>query len=863
MLTTADSIQDLTPQEEKHLLADLLGQAQEEMYPLSLAQQRIWFVEQFAPSTSAYNVPVGLRLKGRLDRFALASSLQQIVRRHAILRTTFRIRDDLPVQVVAAEGQVGLSLKDLREFSGEGRESEAWRTANEEASVPFNLATGPLLRVTLLQLDEEEHILLCVFHHIVCDAWSIAIFLRELAALYDGCCDGQLASLAELPIQYGDYAQWQQEWAASELLAQDLGYWKKKLEGIPELLELTDRERPLEQTHYGASQSVAVPDSVIDSLKALARSGQATLFMVMLAAFQVLVHAYSGSEDIVLGVPVAGRGRVELESLIGFFVNTVVLRADLTGDPPFTHLLSRVRETTLEAFAHAEVPFERLVEELKPRRSMSYSPIFQVMFSTIKDGRPPNFGPLATAPYVLSAGGSAFDLSVHLIEDATGHWWVTLEYNIALFDYDRIGKMLKHYGILLSAIAQQPSWTISKLISRMHAERDPVQGPAESAPARSGNGRIRYRSPLPKAPSNSGVSASDALEQILTRIWERTLDVPHLGVHDDFFDLGGHSLLAARLVAEVQKVIGRKVPLAALFRGPTVASFAELIRQGQESNPDPLLMQIKAGRRDVPLFAIAAPGVDALGYALLARHIGEQHSLFKIQAYAENGSDVPYTAEELEAIAHEYLTALRAFQPQGPYCFIATCGGVHIAERMVQMLEARGEEVGMFGIIDTWVVENRYVRWLARFDSMGRRLWEASRLPIHAQLSLYPRAIARRLRSIVQRDPHTTNPWDRAYYPAKDFRPKQFHAPVLLFKRRKQPYFCTRDPQMGWGLRSVTGVEIYPIDGAHEAMLREPAVQIIGESIAQALDRLRIQTPAGHQEHSRLTPVASPVTPYA
>jgi thioesterase domain-containing protein len=864
MLPIPDSIQNLTPQEEKHLLAHLLSRANEEVYPLSLAQQRIWFIERFAPGTSAYNVTVGLRLKGRLDPLALRSSLRQIVHRHAILRTTFRIQNDRPVQVVAAEGKVELSLRDLRAVASANREAEAWREAKAEAAALFDLETGPLLRATLLQLDQEQHILFCVLHHIVCDAWSISIFLRELAALYSAHCEGRPASLAELPIQYGDYAQWQQEWAASELLAQDLCYWKKRLEDAPELLTLhTDRERPVEQTYDGASQSVPVPGSVIESLKGLARSSHATLFMVMLAAFQVLAHAYSGMEDIVLGIPVAGRGRVELESLIGFFVNTVVLRTDLSGDPTFSNLLARVREATLGAFAHTEAPFERLVEELKPRRSMSYSPIFQVMFSAIKDGRPPNFGPLSTAPYVLSSGGSPFDLSVNLIEDATGHWWVTLDYNTGLFDYDRIAKMLRHYDFLLSAIALQPDSTISALVLQMGAERKSIQVQVERVPAKLANRRVHQQSSSSKAASNTAARPNDALEQILVRIWEKVLGVPHIGVNDDFFDLGGHSLLAARLVGEVEKVIGRKVPLAALFRGPTLGSFAELIRQGQENNPDPLLMQIKAGRNAIPLFAIVAPGADALGYALLARHVGEQQSLFKIQSYAETSMLVPYTADELQTIAQTYVTALRVFQPQGPYCFIATCGGVHIAERMVHMLEAKEQEVGIFGIIDTWVIENRYVRWLARLDSMRHRLFDVSRLPAPVQISFYRRAIVRRLRSILRREQDHFNPWDRAYYPAKNFRPKQFRAPVMLFKRAKQPYFCSNDPQLGWGLRTVTGVEIHLINGAHEAMLREPAVRIIGESIAQALERLRMPAAADHYISSSVRPILPAVTSHA
>ncbi len=835
---TADLTQNLTPEERKHLLAHLLSPPEAEAYPLSLAQQRIWFLEQFVPGTSAYNVPVGLRLKGTLDRRALLSSLGQIVERHSILRTTFRMEENQTVQVVAAECAVSLSFQDFGTVPHPARESEVWQAARQETAAPFDLAAGPLIRATLFRLDDEQHVLVCVLHHIVCDAWSIAIFLREWAALYSAACTGEPANLPELAIQYSDYAQWQREWAESEVLAEDVVYWKRKLAGIPERLELpTDRERPPEQTYDGQSQTIPLPDALVEDLKALARSNHATLFMVMVAAFQVLASAYSGSEDIALGIPVAGRGRLEIEGLIGFFVNTVVLRTDLTGDPSFITLLARVRETALEALAHAEIPFERLVEELRPARSMSHNPLFQVMCSAIKDARPPDFGPLATAPYALSSGGSPFDLSVNLIEDTAEHGWVTFEYNTALFDYARVAIMMQHYVVLLSAIVQEPASALSVLMSQMHGQREASE--VERAPAIIVRPRIVHKPTPSSAAPNPGRGTPDALEQILSRIWEKTLERAPIGLHDDFFDLGGHSLLAARLVSEVEKIIGRKVPLAALFRGPTLGSFAELIRQGAENNPDPLLMQVKAGSHRIPLFAIAAPGVDTLGFALLARHIGEHHSMFKIQSHAEQSATLPYTEEELRSIAAEYVTAMRTFQPRGPYCLVATCGGVHIAERMVHLLEARGHEVGAFAIIDTWVLENRYIRSLARLDSLYQRISAVSRTPLKAQLSFYRRAVATRLRRYIARpELELTNPWDRTYYPPADFRPRQFDAAVLLFKRPRQPYFCTRDPQMGWGLRSRAGVDVHPIKAAHEAMLREPAVEIIGQRLAQALDRL-------------------------
>jgi len=835
----------LSLRERKELLAELLSRKPSQLFPLSLAQQRLWFLDQLEPGNPAYNVPFGLRLRGKLDRDVLRSSVQEIVGRHEILRTTFRLEGADPVQVVAADSVIEIPLVDLTAMPAGNRESVAYQTATTEARIPFDLAAGPLLRLKLIRLSAEEHILVCVMHHIVCDGWSLGIFTRELAALYDHHGGGQPSSLAGLPIQYGDYATWQRKWVRGDFLADQIQYWKQRLAGIAGYLELpADRVRPPEQTYDGASQTIAVPTKLIRDLTVLGRTRQATLFMVMVAAFKVLLHSCSTAQDILVGVPVAGRNHVELEDLIGFFVNTIVLRTNLSGDPQFSDLLLDLREVSLGAFAHVDVPFEKLVEELNPPRTLSYNPVFQVMFSAINAGRLPQFGDLAASSYVITTGTSAFDLSMDFIEDVDDRWWLKIEYNTRLFDYARMARMLRDYLTLLDAIRSQPELRLSELVALLEVEGDTslhisagARGnthPTALSEARGGSSRGRDESESP-----------DALEQILLQIWKRVLGVSKVGMHDDFFDLGGHSLLAAHLMSEVQKAVGRKIPVAVLFRSSTFDSFVEAIRQGRKWAPDPLLMQIQAGSREPSVFAVAAPGVDTLGYALLARHIGSEQPFYKLQAYAPTSSLLPYTIGELKTMAHEYIGAMRAIRPEGPYFLIAACGGVHIAEQMVLELEADGRDVGLLALIDTWVLQNRQIRWLARIDYFYHRFQYLSQLSLPAQLSSYRAGIAKRLRRLVRRETEPPSPWVKAFWPGKDFHPRQFQARILLFKRPRQPYFYVKDREMGWGARSKGGVEICLINAAHEEMLREPAVRTIAEKLRDTLRHLKGRSPEG------------------
>jgi amino acid adenylation domain-containing protein len=432
--------------------------------PLSFAQQRLWFIEQLQPGSSVNNIPVAFRLAGSLNVTALEQSLAEIVRRHEVLRTTFQVVDGQAAQVISPEMTLMLLIIDLRELPETDREAEAQRLAIEEAQQPFDLAQEPLLRLKLLRLAEEEHLLILTMHHLVSDGWSFRVFFQELTLLYEAFSTDKPSPLSELPIQYADFAVWQREWLQGDVLGSQLSYWKQQLSGsIPALQLPTDYPRSPVQTYRGTKQSLELPKNLTDSLKALSQQEGVTLFMTLLAAFKTLLYRYSSQEDIIVGSPIAGRNRVETKGLIGLFVNTLAMRAYLGGNPSFRELLGRVREVALGAYAHQDLPFEKLVEELQLERDLSRMPLFQVMFALHKAPiQGLEFPGLTLNSLEVHSSTAKFDLTLELEETSEGisGWF---EYNIDLFDATTIARMANHFQTLLEGIVANPKQHLSDL----------------------------------------------------------------------------------------------------------------------------------------------------------------------------------------------------------------------------------------------------------------------------------------------------------------------------------------------------------------------------------------------------------------
>ncbi|NVJ03368.1 AMP-binding protein, partial [Myxococcus sp. AM009] len=433
--------------------------------PPSFAQQRLWLLDQMARGSASYNVPAVLRVEGPLRAEVLERSFVELVRRHESLRTTFSARDGKPVQVIAAEPVLAFRSAGLESLAEAARTAEVTRLVEQEAHQPFELERGPLLRVTLLKLSEHEHVLILVTHHIVSDGWSMGVLVRDVTALYEAFSQGRPSPLPELAVQYPDYALWQREWLKGEVLESQLAYWKRQLEGAPPSLELpTDKPRPAVQAFRGGhlDQSWSLP--LWERVKALAQREGATPFMVLLAAFQVVLSKYARQEDVCVGSPIAGRTHGETEGLIGFFTNMLVLRTKVSPAASFRELLAQVREVTLGAYAHQDVPFEKLVEELHPERDLSRSPLFQVTLTLqntpvtevkLGDG-------LRLSGVESEGRTSKFDLSL-VMEEVKDGVMAMVNYDSDLFEAGTMDRMLGHLKVLLEAAVAEPETRLWEL----------------------------------------------------------------------------------------------------------------------------------------------------------------------------------------------------------------------------------------------------------------------------------------------------------------------------------------------------------------------------------------------------------------
>ena len=443
--------------------------------PLSFAQQRLWFLDQFDPGSPLYNNPAAVRMTGHLNVGALQRSINAIIERHEILRTVFDTAKGEPVQTILPELRVPVPVTDLSDRSAAECEAEVQRLAAEEAVKPFHLTHGPLLRFSLLRTRPDEHVALLTMHHIVSDGWSAGVFMRELSVFYHAFVNQTAAHLPPLKVQYADYAHWLRAWLRDAELSRQLAYWRQKLGDGSVVLDLpTDRPRPAVQTFRGATQWLRLSRQLRDRLEALSRREDATLFMTLLAAFQRLLHRYTGQTDIRVGSPIAGRTQADTESLIGCFINPLVLRADFTGDPAFTALLRQVRETALEAYAHQDLPFEMLVEALQPERDMSHAPLFQAMLVLQNAPMQPIELPgLRISELKPDRGTEKFDLTL-FIEEETDGLKLGWSYNTDLFDDATITRLAGHFNTLLAGLVAKPGERVSRLPLLAEAERQQV-----------------------------------------------------------------------------------------------------------------------------------------------------------------------------------------------------------------------------------------------------------------------------------------------------------------------------------------------------------------------------------------------------
>ena len=781
--------------------APLVAVSRNDELPLSFNQHRLWALTQFHPDSPVYNLCKALRLTGPLNVSALAQSITEIVQRHEILRTRFPVVAGQSVQIISADIPVQLPVVDLRELHATEKQVRVQRLACAESRQPFDVAQGPLLRVKLLQLGDGEHLFLLTVHHLVFDGWSVNVFYRELATLYTAFSTGKSSTLLALPIQYADFAHWEQQMVQHAALKTQLDYWKQQLGGNVPALELPlDRPRRQGPASQGARQSLVLPEKLTEALKALGQREESTLFMILLAAFQTLLHEYTGQEDIIVCTPVAGRERYETRQLIGYFSRLLPMRTDLSGNPGFRDVLGRVRRAVVEAHEHQDVPLQTLADF----PNLVHAPLSRGMFLLQIPRQLPELPGLTAELLDVHSGVADFDLSLSM-EKTAGTIAGVFEYKTDLFDDTTVSQMSRAFQTLLEEVVANPD--------RRSARTERLAPPA-SDQMKTGVNR-----PF-TAPRN-------ALELELTRTWEEVLAVRPIGVHDNFFDLGGHSLLALRLCDRLAKATGHPVPLIRLFQAPTIAQLASVLRDHEGAPRWTALVPVRGGGTMPPLFIVPAAGSTIRTFAELTRHFDPEQPVYGMQPLGFDRHEIPH--DSVEAMATYYLTDIRKRHPTGPYVLAGICFGATVALEIAQRLHEQGARVALVVIFDPLTPTNP--------DQNPQN--GAARLMIHWRNGNFIKACLKALANRLQPKWRAYNRIMAAHHKAyRDYRVRPFAGDIVLFQ--SQEYAAHENIRTQWAALTSGSFKHAVIPApTHVEMFLEPhATQLIQEltQLLQTID---------------------------
>jgi thioesterase domain-containing protein len=689
--------------------------------PLSFAQMRLWFLEQLSPGSAANNILTAARFRGNLDISNLQKSLSEIVRRHEALRSAFPQVDGQPNLVILPLAPVTIEVADLTDLPLEERESKARSIAAAAAKKPFDLTKGPLLRTQLIRVHEDDHVLLLTVHHAVFDQWSTGVFWRELYALYSAFRSGHASTLPDLTIQYADFAAWQRRCLEGPARESHLSYWRAQLRGCMPALRLpTDLPRTDSQECGSARKTLRVSPEVNAALTSLAHEEGASLFMVLLAAFKVLLYRLSGQDDILVGTPIAGRNRPEIEAMIGCFANTVVFRTRLAGSRSFREQLTQVRTTVLDAYEHQDMPFEELVGEFDVQRDLGRTPLFQVLFNHLDVPVAPAQIPGLEIEPLGDTMESKFDLALHSAEH-NGSIELVLLYNSLLFDERRMEILLDRYSLLLDQICADPSKPLEEYL--LPAMPLAPNGKVDRA-------ALALRGEQRTPPEEEYVPPSTHVERVMAGIWTEVLEVAQVGVYDDFFRLGGHSFSAVRVIAKVRSALGIDLPLRCLFIEPTIAGLSKHIRYDVSTHTYRYVSETPRwsclvpgqplGSR-TPFFFLAGymtPDDAQLMLSRLSFYLGLDQPVFGFRPrWLEDGGKGYSSVEE---VVGEFLEELRTCQPKGPYLLGGHCVSGVVALEIARQLMREGEEVKLLALVDTERPNSIRSFW-ANMDLLTRR----------------------------------------------------------------------------------------------------------------------------------------------
>ncbi len=804
---------------------------------LSFSQERLWFLEQLEPSrSSAYNMPSAFRITGALNVSALEQSLNEILRRHEALRTTFSSIEGKPVQVIHPELTLTLPIIELQDISPDQQQSKAMQLIREEVQRPFDLSQLPLLRTILLRLGEDEYLLLLSVHHIVVDFWSKGILFQELSALYEAFSTKKPSPLPELPIQYADFAVWQRQWLQGEFLEVLLNYWKQQLDSnLCELQLPTDRPRSALQARHGADQKLVLPKELTKELKTLSRQEGTTLFAVLLAAFKVLLYHYTEQNDIFVCSPIANRNRKEVKGLIGYFVNLLILRTNFSGNPSFQELLGRIRKVTSGGYAYQDLPVQQLVKSL----NLLQTPLSRVMFGFQNTAIHSLDLPGLTVRTLDIDGGTAnFDLYLYLLEEE-GTLTAILKYNTDLFDDTTVVQMLNHFQTVLENIVVNPEKSISLLLLLSEVEQQQL---IDKRPGQLSSRQERVY-----------VAPCNPLELQLTQLWSQVLGIQSISVKDNFFELGGESLLAMSLFAQIEKRFGQTLPLMTLFQAPTVEQLAKILSQEVNSVSWSSLVPIQPSGTKPPLFCIHGQQGNVLNFRKLSQYLGSDQPFYGLQAKGLDGKELPYF--HVEDIATHYIQEIRTLQPEGPYFLAGNSMGGTIAFEMAQQLHRQGQKVALLVMFDTFGLDcfrrlsfrrQHYWAYLLQLGISKFLLNEVSELlqrkvqEIISRLYLsLGRPLPQNLRNelVAEANMQAKREYKVQLYPGRVtlLRASQPALFPKLYLPTSEDWY-NRDTQHGWSEVVGKGLDLHDVPGDHFSIFEEPHVQVLAEKLRTCLD---------------------------
>ncbi len=827
--------------------------------PLSWAQEQLWWLAQLKPDSAAHNIPFAFRITGSLHLQALTQSFDEILRRHEALRTTVVMVDEHPTQAIAPPTPLFIPVIDLRSLAAPEREAQALQLLRPEASTCFDLTQDALLRARLLRLADQEFWLLITVHHIGFDGWSEGRLFQELSQLYQTFAASQPIDLPALPLQYADFAAWQRQWLQGDVLAPQLAFWQEQLHGLTAQQLPFDFPRTAKTGATGDRHTFTVPASLTQSLKQLSRRNKNTLFTTLLTALKIGLHSYSGQTDLFVCTPTANRTRAETQSLIGYFVNLLVLRSHLAAELSLQELLRQEHLAVSTAYAYQHLPLQQLVDALEIT-----VPLSQVMF--VLQNVPQQTLELSdcTVTAIDTDNGTAdFDLALSITETA-GELKGIFKYNTHLFRAETVAQIAQRFQQLLEAMVANPERSLAALLADLDLQPQ-LSTEGDRLSSISSSPRAAYMPP------------KDELEQQLIQIWEGFFDVQPIGTQDSFFDLGGHSLLAVRLFAAIEEALGVKLPLSILYQATTVEQIAHLLRQEDWTIPWSSLVAIQPKGSKPPLFCAHGAGSNVLHYRLLSQYLGAEQPFYGLQPRGLDGDQIP--CDRIEEMAANYIQEIRTVQPEGPYRLGGSSMGGMIALEMAHQLIDAGQTVEIVLMLDTY--GPNYRRPLSFSESILHHTQNFLRLSPKAKLTYLQargQSIRRKLTPLTHklssklsrkpsRKPDRPSTQTKAPVPqaaptpddlpvvdlpvvskddlvkrantkaAKSYQPKSYSGQTVLFKASERPVGWAIDSALGWG-DLISSLNVLPVPGAHDTMFREPNVPVLSEKLRQCLQAL-------------------------